>query len=96
MLPEHSEKDILWVENFIKTNLLSENTVEEYVNKIDGNVLETTKFNWKCNCTEEKMISAAKTLPRKDIDELIEENGFVEIKCNFCNKKYQFKEESFK
>lgn len=95
MLPKHSEKDVLWVENFLKTNLLSENTIEEYVAKIDGNVLETTSFNWNCSCSKEKMVLAAKTLPSKDIDELIEEQGFVEIGCNFCKEKYQFKEDAF-
>lgn len=33
------------------------------------------------------------TLPKEDIQKMIDEDGGCEITCNFCNEKYQFSKE---
>jgi len=38
------------------------------------------------------MFNVAKTLTIKDREELIKDYGYVEIVCDFCKTKYQFKE----
>lgn len=91
MLPKHSENDIRWVENFIKNNSFEKMTLNDYVKAIDGKIIEDFNLKWKCTCSEEKMLNVAKTLPKKDQEELIEKYGYLEVICNFCKNKYKFK-----
>lgn len=51
---------------------------------------------YECGCTKEKFADSLVTLGKKQLLELIEEDGKAEIECQFCNKKYNFnKEELF-
>ena len=42
---------------------------------------------------KEKKLSAVKLLNEDEINEDIEKNGYVEIKCQFCKKTYRFTKE---
>ena len=90
MLPKHSEKDIRWLENFIKNNSLENLSLVDYIKNINGKILETMNLKWQCTCNKNKMLKVAKTLPQNDQKELIQKYGYVEIICNFCKNKYQF------
>lgn len=90
MLPGHTEEDIIWVENFIKNNKLSKNSNEEYINKIDGKILDTKEVRWNCGCTKEQMKKLIELIEPQERKEIIEEIGFIEIICNFCNTKYKY------
>ena len=41
-----------------------------------------------CSCSQERLLSSLGTLPRSDIDEMIQENQPLEIKCDGCGKQY--------
>lgn len=56
----------------------------------DIKILETNSINYECDCDEEYMKRAIKiSLSKNEIDEIIKEDGFIEIECNFCNQKYR-------
>lgn len=46
------------------------------------------RFN--CNCSRERVGSMLKGLGREEVDSIIEEQGRVEISCDFCGVKYHF------
>ena len=48
---------------------------------------------YECGCTKEKFADSLVTLGKKQLLELIEEDGKAEIECQFCNKKYNFNKE---
>ena len=48
---------------------------------------------YECGCTKEKFANSLITLGKKQLLELIEEDGKAEIECQFCNKKYKFNKE---
>lgn len=50
---------------------------------------------YKCGCSRKKMQTAAQTLEKKEIKEILEKDGYVEVKCHFCNRKYRFTEKDF-
>ncbi|MDE6967367.1 MAG: Hsp33 family molecular chaperone HslO [Clostridia bacterium] len=54
----------------------------------------TPKF--ECKCSEERMRNIIKSLDRAEVEEILRENGQVEIHCDFCNKYYRYKEEQIK
>lgn len=69
-------------------------TVEEiarYVlREFELDVLDETVATYKCTCSRERMKRALVSLPLSDLEELSADES-VEIVCDFCNKKYQFK-----
>lgn len=54
--------------------------------------LETYDLNYQCDCSREKMENALISLGRKEIEEMIEEDGKADLVCHFCNKSYHFSE----
>lgn len=50
-----------------------------------------------CDCNDIRIKNAIVSMGYDEaIDALKDNNGIIEVKCNFCNKKYQFKEEDIK
>ena len=43
-----------------------------------------------CNCSKERVSKALIAIGRKELDNIIEENEPIEVKCHFCNKAYNF------
>ena len=48
---------------------------------------------YKCDCSKEKMANALMSIGKKELKDIIEEDGKAELVCHFCNKKYQFNKE---
>lgn len=48
---------------------------------------------YECECNKEKFADSLITLGKEQLNELIEEDGKAEIKCQFCNKIYNFTKE---
>lgn len=55
--------------------------------------LEERDINWECDCSHERMANALATIGKKDMTEIIEEDGQAELQCHFCMKKYHFSRE---
>ena len=53
-------------------------------------VLDEMPVNYVCSCSREKIESYFKGLPDDEIRACIGENGTAEVKCQFCNKVYNF------
>lgn len=59
----------------------------------DYKILEIRELEFKCDCTEEKFKNnILKACSRKEIDEMIRQDGFIEAICGFCDAYYRFKE----
>ena len=56
-------------------------------------VLETREIKWHCDCSKERMAGALVSIGKKDLAEIIEEDGKAELTCQFCRKKYNFSKE---
>ena len=53
-------------------------------------ILEEREIRWECDCSRERIESALLTIGRRDLTEIIEEDGEAELQCQFCCKKYHF------
>ncbi len=104
LMPDATEEDIVKVENAIQkapsiTNMLSENKSLEEIARIvtgDENVLilaQELKMEYECDCDKEKFEKGLISLGRKELEDIIEEDGEAEIICHFCNEKYYFSKE---
>jgi molecular chaperone Hsp33 len=79
------------------TTLLKEKfSLEDILKSISGDdnlvVLEEIEPKFQCDCTRERMEKAINSISEKERREIIEKDGFIEIKCSFCGKKEYWKE----
>lgn len=56
-------------------------------------VLETKEIRWECDCCRERLEQVLLTIGKKDLREIIDEDGQAELTCQFCEKKYFFNKE---
>lgn len=81
--------------------LSEEGLVRKLLEEIFGNMpeeysvrpLEERNIEWSCDCSHERMQKALMTIGRKDMTEIIEEDGQAELQCQFCLNKYNFSKE---
>ncbi|MBR5740748.1 MAG: Hsp33 family molecular chaperone HslO [Firmicutes bacterium] len=53
-------------------------------------ILSFRDLNWQCDCSRERLEQVLMSIGRKDLTEIIEEDGEAELVCQFCLKKYHF------
>ena len=97
LLPNHEEKDILFLEELLKnlrpiSSVLDEDDdLEKYLYTLfnDAQILERRELKYHCDCNRDRFLKGLLTLPKKDLLELLNEEE-ISIKCEFCNKEYKF------
>lgn len=53
-------------------------------------ILESTPVEYHCACNRGKVLSALVSLGREELTQLSEEDGQMEVTCQFCDKAYTF------
>ena len=53
-------------------------------------LLDERDITWRCDCSRERMKAALVSLGRRDLKEIIEEDGRAELTCQFCKSRYNF------
>lgn len=51
---------------------------------------ETLQYH--CNCSKTRVSKALKTLPETELRGYVEQDGHIEVNCDFCDKAYHFKQ----
>ncbi len=54
--------------------------------------LEDDEYEYKCDCSREKIEKALISLGEKELKAMIEEDHFAEVTCRFCPNVYKFTE----
>lgn len=102
LLPGCSEEDIVAIEEALKnvkpvSALIDEGlSPEDILNIIfkdfEMQILEKKEIQYKCDCSKEKIREVIKSLGKKEIKDMIEEDHGAEVVCHFCNTKHIFDE----
>jgi molecular chaperone Hsp33 len=56
----------------------------------DVRLFEEQPIEFACSCSHERVAATLRMLGRAEIAQLIEEQGAVEVRCEFCNRPYRF------
>jgi molecular chaperone Hsp33 len=56
----------------------------------DVRLFESTPVFFRCRCSRERVISMLRSLGADEIRSILAERGNVEVRCDFCNRAYQF------
>jgi molecular chaperone Hsp33 len=51
---------------------------------------EPTAIEFACNCSRERVADTISLLGQQDANNLLSENGQIEVACEFCNEHYHF------
>ena len=100
LMPGHTEEDICYVEKLQKnlrpiSSLIEEGKDLQTLLKEpfpDVKIIERKDISYRCDCNKKRFMSALLTLSKDDLNEVLKDE-MIELKCEFCNKKYQIKRE---
>ena len=106
LLPGASDDTIDTLEKNIKilpqvTAMLSdgkspEEILDEVLRGFDVKLLEKSEVEFRCDCSKERIERSLISLPKSDLQEMIDEGKPVEVRCQFCNRTYDFTPEELK
>jgi molecular chaperone Hsp33 len=65
-----------------------ESMLETLLAGIEHTRLGTSGLRFHCWCSAERLLGALSTLPRADIDDLVQSGETLEITCDYCKKQY--------
>lgn len=69
-------------------------TPEDILNDILGdmglNIMEQVPTQFKCNCDKKRVERVIISLGKSELDNIIADGEPIEVKCQFCNKAYEF------
>tara|TARA_B110000444_G_C18810882_1_gene582522 strand:+ start:791 stop:1666 length:876 start_codon:yes stop_codon:yes gene_type:complete len=95
--PEHRANQwqhICQLAETIKPQELIELNVEELLFRLyhqeKVRIFEPKDVEFQCSCSWENSIAVLATLSHSELEELLEEQGEIEVNCEFCNYNYSF------
>lgn len=81
------------VSSLIDEGADAKNLIEQYLQGIDVQYLETHSVSWNCNCDRERIAALLKGLGKEELEDIKEREGQSEVICHFCNERYIFTDE---
>ncbi len=56
----------------------------------DIRMFESAPVFFRCRCSRERVIGMLRSLGADELRSILAERGHVEVRCDFCNRAYQF------
>lgn len=84
------------VTNMLERGLSPEGILEEILGDFGLEITDTLDTRFYCDCSKERVARALSTINKKDLDDIINDGESIEVKCQFCNKAYNFEIEELK
>jgi molecular chaperone Hsp33 len=64
--------------------------MEELLYAMPFELVGKCDVRFECPCDESRVLTSLATLPRTDIQEMIDEARVLEIECDYCHREYKF------
>lgn len=98
LLPGLTDSEIDEIESMLGrmpsfTNMLGGGlTLEEILETVlpSFRKLDEMDVMFRCKCSREKVESTLISLGKKELQEMLEDEGFAEVVCHFCNEAYRY------
>ena len=69
---------------------------KEALKGFEVEVLDEFPVKYVCGCSKEKIEKLIESMPKEEIEEMIEQDHCAQAECHFCNKKFVFTEDELK
>lgn len=86
---EECIKDIEPVTQMLTSGMTAEDICRHVLKGFDLEFLDSSKPEYRCNCSKERVSKALISIGREGLLEMAQEE-FTEVSCHFCEKKYIF------
>lgn len=103
MMPGHNEltadlityrlEEIPPISKLLSDGMNIEEILDYIFDGMDLKIVGEMSPEYKCDCTRERVEKALLSIGKKDLEELYNDNKTEELRCNFCNKAYNFTHE---
>jgi molecular chaperone Hsp33 len=87
---EKAAESISSVTAMLEKGLNNEQLIREVMKDFEVDILEEQEVKYLCDCCDDRMQRAIISLGKKEIQDIIDEQGEAEIVCQFCNKAYKY------
>lgn len=98
-IPDRHEIDDAWqraqlLADTLKPQELRTLTDREILRRLfvedDVRIFESAPVFFRCRCSRDRVVGMLKGLGAEEIRSVLSERGNVEVRCDFCNRAYQF------
>lgn len=89
---ENTLKNIKPISTLIKEGYTPEMIISELTGG-DYEILDKQEITYYCPCNKDRFYRGIKSLGKKEINEIITEDGKASVTCAFCKKTYDFNKE---
>lgn len=87
---ETNLKKIRPVTDMLEMGHTPEMMLEELLDGLEMEITDRIPACFACSCSKERIEKALVSIPKKDMQSIVDDKEPIEIKCQFCNKAYQF------
>lgn len=84
------------VTDMMSSGLTPEDMLDKIFEGLDVDIKDKTETGFRCDCSKERVERSLASLNKQDKAEIIADGKPVEVRCQFCNKKYEFSIEEIK
>lgn len=81
------------VSQLINDGLTPEELLHHFLGADQVNILEKVQVQFLCTCSKERFGNAIVSLGKREIQEMIDEDGQANAECHFCNETYHYTRE---
>lgn len=92
---ERCIQDIPPVTKMLSDGMTPEEICKSVLKEFNLEVLDSSKPEYKCNCSKERVKKALISTGREALEEMSQDEN-TEVTCHFCNKAYNFSSEEIK
>lgn len=106
VMPDASDEEIDKLEErlsgmpLVSEMLRDGDSPEDILHKLfpdeDVKILDKMPVAFKCDCSKERFAGILASIPRHEMEEIIEEDHQAEVVCHFCGNKYHYDEKELK
>ena len=87
---EQNIAELPYVTELLQRGLDPEGILKEVLYGFDIDMNGRNEVRFHCNCSRDRVERALMLLGKKELDEIIADGETIELKCEFCNKAYNF------
>ncbi len=67
--------------------------MEQIMKGIEYRLVGQQDLYFKCNCSFERLRNILSSLSEEEMNKMLNEEGQIEVVCNFCNEVYHYRAE---
>ena len=93
VLLENNLRALPPVTTMLESGMTAEEIIQAITKGMEIKYLAPTDYEYRCDCSEEKITKALISLGEEELLDMIEKDGGAEITCQFCPKVYRLTKE---